>query len=179
MKCRRRIYSGISSSSRFPFEFANVPSLICLLTRGPSSWSAICISPVLSFAVSNKKTPICSFEQENLKSKKIQKKCCLTPKHCAAFNTGHAKRADDRKNLHWEIGRIDMGGKIKKVPFRYSDTLFFLYFLILRQVCFLPLFDLRPPSFANFAFYKRSFSYSCFHSNLSPICNILVCFVHK
>ena len=45
---------------------------------------------------------ICSFEQENLKSKKIQKKCCLTPKHCAAFNTGHAKRADDRKNLHWE-----------------------------------------------------------------------------
>ena len=77
------------------------------------------------------------------------------------------------------VGRIDMGGKIKKVPFRYSDTLFFLYFLILRQVCFLPLFDLRPPSFANFAFYKRSFSYSCFHSNLSPICNILVCFVHK
>ena len=102
MKCQRRIYSGISSSSNFPFEFANVPSLICLLTRGPSSWSAICISPVLSFAVSNKKTPICSFEQENLKSKKIQKKCCPTPKHCAAFNTGHAKRADDRKNLHWE-----------------------------------------------------------------------------
>ena len=102
MKCQRRIYSGISSSSRFPFEFANVPSLICLLTRGPSSWPAICISPVLSFALSNKKTPICSFEQENLKSKKIQKKCCPTPKHCAAFNTGHAKRADDRKNLHWE-----------------------------------------------------------------------------
>ena len=62
-----------------------------------------------------------------------------------------------------------MGGKIKKVPFRYSDTLFFLYFLILRQVCFLPLFDLRPPSFANFAFYNRSFSYSCFHSNLSNL----------
>ena len=70
------------------------------------------------------------------------------------------------------IGRIDMGGKIKKVPFRYSDTLFFLYFLILRQVCFLALFDLRPPSFANFAFYKRSFLYSCILGNLSPIWNI-------
>ena len=71
------------------------------------------------------------------------------------------------------LGRIHMGGKIKKVPFRYSDTLFFLYFLILRQVCFLALFDLRPPSFANFAFYKRSFLHSCILGNLSPICNIL------
>ena len=31
-----------------------------------------------------------------------------------------------------------------------SDTLFPLYFSILRQVCFLAFFDLRTPSFANF-----------------------------
>ena len=76
------------------------------------------------------------------------------------------------------LGRIDMGGKIKKVPFRYSDTLFLLYFLILRQVCFLALFDLRPPSFANFAFYKISFLYSCILGNLSPIWNIFSTLSH-
>ena len=43
-----------------------------------------------------------------------------------------------------------MGGKIKKGAFTYSDTLFPLYFSILRQVCFLAFFDLRTPSFANF-----------------------------
>ena len=32
-----------------------------------------------------------------------------------------------------------------------SDILFFLYFSILRQVCFLAFFDLRTPSFANFS----------------------------
>ena len=51
-----------------------------------------------------------------------------------------------------------MGGDIKKIGFTYSDTLFFLYFLILRQVCFLAFFDLRPPSFANFTFCKMEFS---------------------
>ena len=48
--------------------------------------------------------------------------------------------------------RIDIGGEIKNVTVTYADTLFFLYFLILRQVCFLAFFDLRTPSFANFAF---------------------------
>ena len=48
------------------------------------------------------------------------------------------------------IGRSDIGGKIKKGAFTYSDTLFPLYFSILRQVCFLAFFDLRTPSFANF-----------------------------
>ena len=43
-----------------------------------------------------------------------------------------------------------MGGKIKKVVFKHSDTLFSLYFSILRQVCFLAFFDMRTPSFANF-----------------------------
>ena len=50
------------------------------------------------------------------------------------------------------VGRIDIGGEIKIVTVTYADTLFFLYFLILRQVCFLAFFDLRTPSFANFAF---------------------------
>ena len=48
------------------------------------------------------------------------------------------------------LGRSDIGGKIKKGAFTYSDTLFPLYFSILRQVCFLAFFDLRTPSFANF-----------------------------
>ena len=34
-----------------------------------------------------------------------------------------------------------------------SDTLYTLYFLILRQVCFLTFFDLRTPSFANLPIY--------------------------
>ena len=34
-----------------------------------------------------------------------------------------------------------------------SDTLFPLYFSILRQVCFLAFFDLRTPSFANLPIY--------------------------
>ena len=72
------------------------------------------------------------------------------------------------------LGRIDMGGKIKKVSFTYSDTLFFLYFLILRHVCFLAFFDLSPPSFAIFAFYTRSFSYSCNLGDFTPNCIILV-----
>ena len=59
------------------------------------------------------------------------------------------------------LGRIDRGGKIKNSPFRHSDTLFLLYFLILRQVCFLAFFDLKPPSFAKFVFSKPSFSCSC------------------
>ena len=46
-----------------------------------------------------------------------------------------------------------MGGKIKKVRITYSDTLFPLYFLILRQVCFLAFFDLGTPSFANLHIY--------------------------
>ena len=59
------------------------------------------------------------------------------------------------------LGRIDRGGKIKNSHFRHSDTLFLLYFLILRQVCFLAFFDLKPPSFAKFVFSKPSFSCSC------------------
>ena len=38
-----------------------------------------------------------------------------------------------------------------------SDTSFLLYFLILRQVCFIAFFDLSPPSFANFMFCKMEF----------------------
>ena len=59
------------------------------------------------------------------------------------------------------LGCIDRGGKIKNCPFWHSDTLFLLYFLILRQVCFLAFFDLKPPSFAKFVFSKPSFSCSC------------------
>ena len=40
-----------------------------------------------------------------------------------------------------------------------SDTLFLLYFLILRQVYFLQFFDLKPPSFAKFTFCKMEFCY--------------------
>ena len=53
----------------------------------------------------------------------------------------------------YALGRSDMGGKIKKVWFTYSDTLFSLYFLILRQVRFLAFFYLRTPSFANLPIY--------------------------
>ena len=53
---------------------------------------------------------------------------------------------------HCIIGRIDIGGQIKKVTFTYSDTLFSLYFSIRRQVCFLAFFYLRTPSFANFVY---------------------------
>ena len=52
--------------------------------------------------------------------------------------------------VHCPLGRSDIGCKIKKVAFKHSDTLFSLYFSILRQVCFLAFFDIRTPSFANF-----------------------------
>ena len=75
--------------------------------------------------------------------------------NCKQLNKACYKMYSSRSvsNRDSPLGRIDMGGKIKKVWFTYSDTLFPLYFLILRQVCFLALFDLRTPSFANLPIY--------------------------
>ena len=41
----------------------------------------------------------------------------------------------------YEVGCIELGGKIKKVHFTYWLTLFSLYFLILRTIYFLAFFD--------------------------------------
>ena len=46
----------------------------------------------------------------------------------------------------WALGRSEKYFSSISI----SDTLFPLYFSILRQVCFLAFFDLRTPSFANF-----------------------------
>ena len=49
----------------------------------------------------------------------------------------------------YPLGCIDKYFSSISIP----DTLFPLYFLILRQVCFLAFFDLRTPSFANLPIY--------------------------
>ena len=48
--------------------------------------------------------------------------------------------------MHYAVGRSEKYFSSISI----SDTLFPLYFSILRQVCFLAFFDLRTPSFANF-----------------------------